>query len=293
MNRVPALKQYFAQGRILVSVGVYDALTALIAEREGAPSIYVTGFGAAAARLGAPDIGLVEMSEMVEHIRAIAGVVECPVIADADTGYGGPANVRRTVREYEAAGVDVIQLEDQEWPKRCGHMEGKRLVPPEEMVQRIATAVDSRRANCLILARTDAIAVEGFEAAIARAHTYADAGADLIFVEAPQNEGQLAQIPRLLNRPCLANMVEGGKTPFRSVSELQAMGYAIALFPISTLFAAAHAVRRTVAALLRDGTTNAVRDSMFDFAQFNDLIGLSGYAALIGGKSNSLQGGGG
>ncbi|MCU0561656.1 MAG: isocitrate lyase/PEP mutase family protein [Desulfobacterales bacterium] len=292
MNHGTFLRQFFAAKRILVSVGVYDALSARIAAQEGAPCIYVTGFGAAAARLGAPDIGLMGMSEMVEHVRSIAGAAQCPVIADADTGYGGPANVRRTVREYEAAGVDVIQLEDQEWPKRCGHMEGKRLVSAAEMVQRIRIAADCRRSpDFLILARTDAIAVEGFAAAIDRARAYQEAGADLLFVEAPRSRADLARIPGLLDRPCLANMVEGGQTPFRTAPELQAMGYAVALFPISTLLAAAHAVRRLVATLLRDGGTHALSEEMMRFGQFTDLIGLKQYAEFMDRESIPPEGG--
>ncbi len=282
MNHGSTLRRYFTGKHILVSLGVYDALSARIAAQEGAPSIYVTGFGAAAARLGVPDIGLIDMSEMVAHIRGIAGAVTCPVIADADTGYGGLANVRRTVLEYEAAGVDVIQIEDQEWPKRCGHMEGKRLVPAETMAQRIRVAAECRRsAEFLILARTDAIAVEGFDAAIDRAGVYQEAGADLLFVEAPRSEEEMAQIPRLIDRPCLANMVEGGKTPFRTVAELHAMGYAVALFPISTLLAAAYAARRVVTALLRDGGTSGLQHEMMSFEQFKDLIGLKAYARLM------------
>ena len=292
MNQGAALRRLFSEKRILPSLGVYDALSARIAASLGAPSIYVTGYGAAAARLGVPDIGLMSMSEMVEHVRCIAGAVSCPVIADADTGYGGPANVRRTVREYEAAGVDVIQLEDQEWPKRCGHMEGKRLVSQEEMVQRVRVAVDSRRSpDFLILARTDAIAVEGFEAAVARAQAYQEAGADLLFVEAPRSEADMARIPGRLNRPCLANMVEGGKTPYKTVPELEAMGYAVALFPISTLLAAAFAVRKSVEAILRDGGTQALSGELMRFGQFNELIGLEEYSQLMNGGRPPKEGG--
>lgn len=293
MNHGSALRRFFSAKRILVGVGVYDALSARIAAQEGAPSIYVTGFGAAAARLGAPDIGLMGMSEMVEHVRGITGAANCPIIADADTGYGGPANVRRTVMEYEAAGVDVIQLEDQEWPKRCGHMEGKRLVSVEEMVQRVRVAVSARRSSdFLILARTDAIAVEGFDAAVERARAYQGAGADLLFVEAPRDEAEMARVPRLLDRPCLANMVEGGKTPYKTVPELEKMGYALALFPISTLLAAAHAVRKAVASILQDGGTQNLQGELMTFGQFTDQIGLKEYAQLMGGSRNPHQGGG-
>ncbi|HSO62338.1 MAG TPA: isocitrate lyase/PEP mutase family protein [Desulfobacterales bacterium] len=292
MDHGHALRRLFSDGRILPSLGVYDALSARVACHLGAPSVYVTGFGAAAARLGVPDIGLMSMSEMVEHLRCIAGAVSCPVIADADTGYGGPANVQRTVREYEAAGADVIQLEDQEWPKRCGHMEGKRLVPAEAMVQRIQVAVAARKnPDVLIMARTDAIAVEGFDAAVRRALAYQEAGADILFVEAPRSEADMARIPQLLDRPCLANMVEGGKTPFKTVSELKEMGYAIALFPISTLLASAMAVRKVVEAILRDGSTHSLSGEIMTFGQFNELIGLETFFQLMDGAPMPNQGG--
>jgi 2-methylisocitrate lyase-like PEP mutase family enzyme len=292
MDQGNDLRRLFSGRRILPSLGVYDALSARVAGHLGAPSIYVTGFGAAAARLGVPDIGLMSMSEMVEHVRCIAGAVSCPVIADADTGYGGPANVQRTVREYEAAGADVIQLEDQEWPKRCGHMEGKRLVPAEEMVRRIQVAVDARRnPDVLIMARTDAVAVEGFDDAIRRAIAYQEAGADILFVEAPRTEADMVRIPQLLDRPCLANMVEGGKTPFKTVPELEDMGYAIALFPISTLLASAMAVRKVVEAILRDGSTQSLSGEIMTFGQFNELIGLKAFFQLMDGASMPNQGG--
>lgn len=268
-------------GKTVLSVGVFDALTARIADRAGVPSIYITGYGAAAAVLGVPDIGLMSMTEMASHVRYISSAVNCPVIADADTGYGGPANVWRTVREYEKAGVNVIQLEDQEWPKKCGHMEGKRLVGPEEMISRIRTAVSARQSEDFkIIARTDAIAVDGFSAAVERAGAYLDAGADILFVEAPQNEQQMKDIPGLFKAPCLANMVEGGKTPYKSIRELEDMGYAIAIFPISTLLAAVHTVRKVVDELNSRGTAAGMADSMIDFSTFNELIGLEDYLAL-------------
>ena len=292
MDHGHALRRLFLGKRILTSLGVYDALSARLACQLGAPSVYVTGFGAAASRLGVPDIGLMSMSEMAEHLRCIAGAVSCPIIADADTGYGGPANVQRTVREYEKAGADVIQLEDQEWPKRCGHMEGKRLVPAEEMVRRIQVAVDTRKnPDTLIMARTDAIAVEGFDNAIRRAGAYQEAGADILFVEAPRSDAEMVRIPQLLDRPCLANMVEGGKTPFKTVSDLKDMGYAIALFPISILLAAAKAVRKVAETILRDGSTQFLSEEIMTFEQFNELIGLKAFSQLIDGASMPNQGG--
>lgn len=278
MNRGSQIRQLFNEKKILLSVGVYDALSARIVDQAGLPSVYITGYGAAASMMGLPDIGLMTMSEMLAHVRYIASSVHCPVIADADTGYGGPVNVARTVREYEAAGVDVIQLEDQEWPKRCGHMEGKRLVGPEEMVRRIEAAISARRSSdFLVIARTDAIAVEGFDAALERARAYRDAGADILFVEAPRTEAELAEIPRALNVPCLANMVEGGKSPFHSVRQLEDMGYAVAIYPISTLLTAARSVRRVVEAFKTEGTSLSRIDDMMNFREFNELIGVKDY----------------
>lgn len=276
------LRNHFKERKILLSLGVYDALSAKIINRAGIPSIYITGYGAAASMLGVPDIGLVSESEMVNHVRCIAGAVsDCTVIADADTGYGGPANVFKTVRDYEAAGAHVIQLEDQEWPKRCGHMEGKRLVPPEEMIRRIRVALHARKSpDTLILARTDAIAVEGFEAAIRRANLYRDAGADILFVEAPVNMAQMAAIPERVEAPCLANMVEGGKTPFLDIQELEKMGYAIAIFPISTLLLAARRLTDLAQVFRMDGTSKALTSEMMTFPELNDLIGLQSYLEL-------------
>jgi carboxyvinyl-carboxyphosphonate phosphorylmutase len=281
MNHGSLLKKRFEDKKIILSVGIYDALSARIAAMAGAPSIYITGYGAAASHLGMPDIGLLSFGEMIGHVRRAASSVDVPVIADADTGYGGLPNVWRTVREYEAAGVDLIQLEDQMWPKRCGHMEGKQLVPAEEMISRIKTAVKARRSpDFLIMARTDAIAVEGFDSALDRAARYREAGADVLFVEAPRTVEQMAEVPKQLDAPLLANMVEGGKTPFLSVAELQDLGYAIALFPISTLLAATQAVQKTVRALTEQGTTKGMEQGMADFSYFNELIGLKTYLEI-------------
>jgi 2-methylisocitrate lyase-like PEP mutase family enzyme len=277
-NGKPTIGGLLERRRIILAVGVYDAISAKIMDRARVPSVYVTGYGAAASMLGVPDIGLVSVSEMVAHVRRITGAVECPVIADADTGYGGSANVYRTVREYEAAGANAIQLEDQMWPKRCGHMEGKRLVSVEEMALRVRVAVHARASrDTLILARTDAIAVEGFDASIERARAYAAAGADILFVEAPQDRKQMEAVPKLLDRPCLANMVEGGRTPFFNTHQLEEMGYGIALYPISALLLAARRLSDLAAAFMRDGSPQGLRGEMLDFGEFNDLIDLTTY----------------
>lgn len=281
MEKKQRIRRLFSEKKILLSVGVYDALSALIMDRAGIPSVYITGYGAAASMMGVPDIGLVSMSEMVTHVRHIAGAVGCPVVADADTGYGGSANVRRTVREYEAAGADVIQFEDQEWPKRCGHMEGKRLVSADEMCRRIRVAVKSRTdGETLIIARTDAIAVEGFHAALDRAKAYRDAGADILFVEAPRDLEQMEAIPRALGCPCLANMVEGGKTPFLGLRQLEEMGFAIAIYPISGLLLAARKLGDLASVFLRDGSSESMIPEMMNFGQFNELIDVRSYMKL-------------
>ncbi len=268
-------------GTPVLSLGVYDALSAKIASMAGAPSVYVTGFGAAASYLGLPDIGMMTQSEMAGQARRITDAATCPVIADADTGYGGPANVWRTVREYESAGVAVIQIEDQVWPKRCGHMEGKEIVGTDEMIRRLTVAQRARRdSDFLIMARTDALAAEGFDAAVDRARRYAEAGADILFVEAPRTREELERIPELLATPVTANMVEGGKTPFFSVKQLGDMGYSIVLFPISTLLAAAGAVKRISETTVTAGTTQTETEEMLDFNRFLEITDPDAYMRL-------------
>src|SRR5215469_13664753 len=218
---------------IVVAPGVYDAFTTLVAEQSGFTTLYVSGAAISYTRLARPDIGLVSMSEVVETVGTIRDRVNADLIVDADTGYGNALNVARTMRQFERAGASAIQLEDQEFPKRCGHLDGKVLIPPAEMAGKIKAAVDARRSRqTLVIARTDAIAVEGFERAVERAALYRDAGADVLFVEAPQTRAELERIPRALgNAPLMANMVEGGKTPTLPAAELEAMGFALVIFP--------------------------------------------------------------
>ncbi len=283
MDKHRIIQNCFKEKRILPALGAYDAFSALIISRANIPAVYITGYGAAASRMGVPDLGILSYGEMIDHVRNIAGAVgeSCIVIADADTGYGGPPNVRRTVRDYEAAGVDIIQLEDQEWPKRCGHMEGKRIVAAEEMEQKIRVAVSSRRnEKTLILARTDAIAVEGFDAAIERARRYHKAGAHILFVEAPLNMEQMSRIPVEVNAPCLANMVEGGKTPFLSTGELEKLGYAAVIFPISPLLAVTKALTDVTREFKESGSSKAMEGEMPAFSELNRIIGLQSYLDL-------------
>jgi len=268
------MKDRLADDKILVAPGVYDALTALLAEQAGAEAAYLSGASIAYTRFGRPDIGLVGMSEVAEVIAAIRDRVDLPLIVDADTGYGNALNVQRTVRVFERCGASVIQLEDQSLPKRCGHLAGKSLVPLEEMVGKVRAALDVRN-QALIMARTDAIAVEGIDAALDRAEAYLDAGADILFVEAPQNDDQIAAImDRLGGRvPLLANMVEGGKTPLRSAEELQALGYSVAIFPGGAVRAMAAQGQRYYANLVETGSNAAMANQMFDFGGLNDVIG--------------------
>lgn len=225
--------------------------------------------------LGQPDIGLLTMTEMAAQARNMAAALTVPLIADGDNGYGGVLNVVRTVREYEGAGVAAIQLEDQVMPKRCGHMEGKQLVPKAEMAAKVRAAVHARRdADFVIIARTDARAVNGFDDAVERSLAYADAGADVIFFEAPQSEAEMEEVARAIGKPLLANMVEHGKTPFLTGERLAAIGYKIVIYPVSALYAATRAVQGLLADLKGADTTAVCRDRMTKFPEFNALIGL-------------------
>lgn len=261
---------------IIRAPGAYDAWSARLVEMAGFPAVYMTGYGVSASVIGQPDIGLLTMTEMVAQARNMAAALSVPLIADGDNGYGGALNVVRTVREYEAAGVAAIQLEDQVLPKRCGHMEGKQLVPKEEMVAKVRAAVHARRdPDFVIIARTDARAVNGFNDAMERALAYAEAGADVIFFEAPQSEAEMEKVAGTLKLPLLANMVEHGKTPFLTGERLAALGYKIVIYPVSALYAATKAVTDLLAALKGADTTAVCRERMVAFPEFNALIGLA------------------
>jgi 2-methylisocitrate lyase-like PEP mutase family enzyme len=261
---------------ILIAPGIYDALTALIAERAGFKALYVSGAGIAYSRLGRPDIGLVGMSEIVQTVALIRDRVGSPLIVDADTGYGNALNVQRTVRLLERAGANAIQIEDQDFPKRCGHLDGKALIPAQEMAGKVKAAVDARTSrDTLIIARTDAVTVEGFEGAMARAALYRDAGADMLFVEAPRQREELARIGTKFGQsvPLMANMVEGGKTPMLPASELQALGFALVIFPGGIVRTLAKAAEEFYASLKAHGSTEPFRARMFDFEAINRLLG--------------------
>jgi 2-methylisocitrate lyase-like PEP mutase family enzyme len=261
---------------IVLASGVYDALTASLAADAGFRALYLSGASIAYTRLGRPDIGLVTMSEVAETLSLIRDRVATPLIVDADTGYGNALNVQRTVRLFERAGATAIQLEDQTFPKRCGHLQDKSLIPTTEMVGKIRAATDARvSSETLVIARTDAVAVEGFEEAVERAGRYAEAGADVLFVEAPRNEAQLLAVSQRLGRrlPLMANMVEGGQTPILGKDRLQALGFSLVIFPGGIVRAVAKAAKAFYETLARDGTTETFRNDMFDFDTLNAIIG--------------------
>lgn len=260
----------------VIAPGVYDALSALLVEKTGFDACYLTGFGATASLLGRPDIGLTTQTEMVGAVRRIADAIDVPLIADADTGYGNTLNVVRTVREYERAGAAAIQLEDQVFPKRCGHMSGKEVVALPEAVAKIRAAVAARTdPDFQIIARTDVGAIEGTTVAIERAKAFADAGADILFVEAPRQLADIEQIAReLAGHRLLFNWVEGGKTEGVSVDVLRDLGFGLIIFPISTLLAATAAIQPLLTTLKDTGSTDGYRDRMDTFADVVELVGL-------------------
>ncbi|TQN42187.1 2,3-dimethylmalate lyase [Blastococcus colisei] len=261
----------------LLAPGAYDALSARLVEQAGFDVVYMTGFGTTASLIGRPDVGLLSGSEMVENARRIVAAVDVPVIADADTGYGNAINVVRTVQLYEQAGVAGIQLEDQVMPKKCGHMSGKLVIGVDEMVGKIRAAVQARRdPDLLVIARTDAVAVTGIDDAIARARAFADAGADVLFVEAPASEADIERVATELRgvAPLVFNWAEGGKTPPLSLERITELGFSLVIYPIGTLLAATAGIRTLLATLKRDGVPTAALDAVPTFGEFTDLIGL-------------------
>jgi 2,3-dimethylmalate lyase len=270
------LRELLASGQTILAPGAFDALSARLVEEAGFPAVYMTGFGTSAALLGRPDVGLLTMTEMADNAARIAGCVDIPLIADADTGYGNPINVIRTVGAYEAAGAAGIHIEDQVAPKKCGHMDGKHVIPAKEMVQKVRAAVEARTdPDFVIIARTDARAVEGLDGAIDRARQYRDAGADVLFVEAVTSQDEAAAVARALpGVPLLFNWAEGGKTPPVSLERLRELGYRIVIFPISTLLASTAAMRRILAEIASSGTPAAALPGLPAFGEFLDFIGL-------------------
>ncbi len=276
------LRELMSGDEPVVAPGAYDALSARLIEQAGFGAVYMTGFGTAASYLGRPDVGLLGMSEMADQARRIAAAVSLPVIADADTGYGNPLNVVRTAQTYERAGVAALHIEDQLAPKRCGHMDGKQLIPAAEMAEKVKAAVAARSdPDFAVIARTDARAVEGLPAALERARRYRDAGADVLFVEAPETEAEVETIAATLSDvPLLFNWAEGGKTPPISLERLRELGFRIVIFPIGALLAATRAVREVLAGIRATGTPSL--DRLVPFGEFLDLIGLPEMRELEG-----------
>lgn len=261
---------------IIVAPGAYDGLSAKILEKVGFEAIYVTGYGLSASTLAEPDLGLLTMSEVETATKSIASAVSVPIIVDADTGYGNPLNVQRTVKQIEQAGAAGIQLEDQEWPKKCGHMEGKRIISKEEMIQKIRAAVDARyNPDFVIIARSDARAMAGMDEAINRINAYIKTGADLGFIDAPQSLQELERQPFEAKGPVVANIIEGGKTPYLTPKELEELGFKLVIFPLSLIYAAAYSMIECAECLMRKGKTEDLRERIMHFDEFNKLVGLN------------------
>lgn len=270
------LRELLARNEPTLAPGAFDALSARVVEAASFDAVYMTGFGSTASLLGQPDVGLLTEHEMMENARRMAQAVNIPLIADADTGYGNPLNVIRAVRDYERAGVAALHIEDQVSPKKCGHMDRKHVISRDDMIAKVRAAHDARSENgVLIIARTDARAMEGLDAALDRAEAYRDAGADLLFIEAPQSVDEIEAVAsRLQGTPLLFNWAEGGKTPPVGLAELAEMGFKLIIFPISLLLAATQAMQAAAAAIHKDGTPIKLVPSLPSFQQFTDFIGL-------------------
>jgi carboxyvinyl-carboxyphosphonate phosphorylmutase len=276
LDKKRLLKEKMDQrNEIIVLPGVFDALSAKVAEKVGFQAIFQTGYGSAASLLGMPDFGFLNAGENIENARRIIRSVDLPVIVDVDTGYGNPLTVWKIVNDLIAYGAAGIFLEDQVWPKRCGHMRGKEVIGVDEYIQKLRAAVTaSENKNFIIVARTDARAPLGIDEAIKRGKMYRKEGADVVFVEAPQSEEELREIPKKINAPLLANMIENGVTPTFSADELKSMGYSMVVFPLSGLYAATYAMKKIFSHLKSNGTTKGCTDTMLDFNEFNELVEL-------------------
>ncbi|MCB2193450.1 MAG: oxaloacetate decarboxylase [Deltaproteobacteria bacterium] len=275
MKNTTRFKELVLAPEILVLPVVPDALCARIARQVGFSAVIVGGYSNSAHLLGKPDVNLLTLTEMAEAVGRIADASDLPVMADGDTGYGNVTNVARTVRLYEKAGAAALFLEDQVSPKRCGHMSGKRIIPTEDMLAKLGAALDARQdPDFMIMARTDAIAVEGFEAALERANRFIEAGADMIFVEAPENLEQMRRIAQEVQAPTMANMLLGGKTPMLPASELEDMGFAMVAHATACTYAIAKTVRDLLGHLLKEGTVAGMEDRLIEFEEFNQLVGL-------------------
>ncbi len=276
MRATTKFRRLLEQPGIIMAPGAYDCLTAKLIESAGFPAVYMTGAGTSVARLGYPDLALATMTEMLDNASQIASVVDIPVIADADTGYGGVLNVRRTVRQYERSGVAALHLEDQNFPKRCGHLDDKRVIPVEDMVQKINAAVDARTDDDFtIIVRTDALAVTGWDDSMRRCEEYVKAGADVLFVEALRTPDEVERAARELSVPLLYNYVETGKSPLLSAQELERFGFKIVIFPASALLTAMQSVQQTLNILKQQGTTAHLLENMTSLQDCFEAVGLS------------------
>ena len=281
MGKPTILKEMILDKDILIMPGAYDATAAKIIEQVGFKAVALGGYPSSASILGKPDVSILTLTEMVTHTRNIVEAVDIPVFADADTGHGNVTNVLRTVREFEKTGVAGLFIEDQVFPKRCGHMEGKQVIPTEEMIPKIKAAVDTRQdQDFIIMARTDALAIYGINEAIERANRYKEAGADLLFIEAPKTKEGMIKINQEINAPTMAIQIEGGKTPLITANELEEMGYNVVVFPLTTLYAAAWGVRNVMEELFESGTTLRSADRLLTFQDFNRLMGLEELRAM-------------
>lgn len=270
----PALKATLRSKELVLAPGIFDLISALIADRQDFKALYVTGYGTVASYLGLPDAGIATYRDMIERIAQMVKMTSKPVIADADTGYGGLLNVRHTIRGYEDAGVSAIQIEDQEFPKKCGHTPNRRVVPLADMVRKIEVAVDSRRSDdFLIIARTDSRTSLGIDEAIRRGKAYAKAGADVVFIESPESEEEMLKVAAEVDAPLFANMVNGGRTPMLSARRLQEMGYSIAIHPAIGFLSVGAALQKAYGDLAKNGETSPDID-LYSFAEFNRLVGF-------------------
>src|SRR5262245_37333038 len=281
MKTTAAFRQLLRQPGIIVAPGAYDCLTAKLIEREGFPAVYMTGAGTAATRVGKPDLGFATLTEMLANASAIASTISVPLIADADTGYGGALNVYRTVQEYEKAGVAALHIEDQAFPKRCGHLDGKEVVPVAEMVVKLRAACDARTDEALvIIARTDALAVTGLDDTLRRCAAYAEAGADVLFVEALRTQEEIDRVRREVDVPLLYNFVEHGKSPLIPVSQLETLGFKIVIFPGSLMLSVCTLAQRILREIRQHGTTASLLGEMGSVVDLFNLMGMQEALAL-------------
>jgi 2,3-dimethylmalate lyase len=290
MRATTKLRQMLQEPGIIAAPGAYDCLTAKIIQQAGFPAVYMTGAGTSVARLGYPDLALATASEMIANAAEIAAAVNVPVIADADTGYGGVLNIQRTIRQYERAGVAAVHVEDQEFPKRCGHLDNKRVVPVSDMTQKIRAAVDTRTdEDFVIIVRTDALAVTGWDDTIHRCEEYVMAGADALFIEALRTPEEAQQVTQIFNLPLLYNFVETGKSPLIPTQELERLGFKLVIFPVSALLTVCNTVANLMRELKQHGTTSHLMNNMVSLGECFETVGLSEMLAQDNYYSDAIQ----